>query len=329
MNRSKPRYRDNLPQLGDQIFIADGGLETSLIFLQEIDLPLFAAFPLIGSDHGVAQLKRYYAPYIELALEHGRGIVLDTPTWRASQGWGEQLGYSALDLQYFNEASVKLLEALRDEHASEQTPMVINGVIGPQDDGYNPGKLMSSAEAEAYHRAQIEAFADSRADMVTAVTMCYVDEAIGIARAAAKAGIPAAISFTTETDGRLPTGMTLRDAIQICESETGGSPAYYMINCAHASHFEHVLEGDEDWMRRIRGVRANASCKSHAELDEATELDAGNPVEFGQDYVKLGRRLSNLSVVGGCCGSDHRHIGEVCRSLEIDQREPQPRVAQA
>ena len=327
MNATTAQYRNNLPQLGDKMFIADGGLETSLIFLQEVDLPLFAAFPLIGYDKGVEELKHYYQPYVDMALRNKSGIILDTPTWRASHGWGEQLGYSVLDMQFFNEASVKLLEEMRDTHATEDTPMVINGAIGPQDDGYNPANLMSSADAEAYHSHQIEVFAQTGADMITAVTMCYVEEAIGIARAAKKAGIPAAISFTTETDGRLPTGMTLRDAIQICESETDGSPVYYMINCAHASHFDHVLDGDEDWMQRIYGVRANASCKSHAELDEATELDEGNPKEFGQDYAALRARLKNLKVVGGCCGTDHRHIDEVCRSLGIDQGDPQQQVA--
>lgn len=327
MNTANAQYRDSLPQLGDKMFIADGGLETCLIFLQDIDLPLFAAFPLMGTDQGIDQLRAYYEPYLDIARRNKAGIILDTPTWRASHGWGEQLGYSVLDMQFFNESSVDMLVDLREKHASADTPIVVNGAIGPQDDGYNPSNLMSSAEAESYHCLQIETFARTQADMITAVTMAYVEEAIGIARAAKKASIPVAISFTVETDGRLPTGMTLRDAIQICESETDGAPAYYMINCAHPSHFDHVLEGDEDWKHRIFGVRANASCKSHAELDEATELDDGNPEEFGQDYVELRSKLKNLKVVGGCCGTDHRHIDEVCRSLNIDNADSGQRVA--
>ena len=327
MTEQQPIYRNQLPQMGSKMFIADGGLETSLIFLQEVELPLFAAFPLIGNDKGVNQLKSYYAPYIDIALANNAGIILDTPTWRASHGWGDQLGYSELDMQFFNEASVNLLVNLRDKHQSAETPMVINGAIGPKGDGYSPNNIMSSAAAEAYHSHQVETFAQTQADMVTAVTIPYVEEAIGIARAAAKAGIPAAISFTTETDGKLPTGMSLRDAIQITDSETNGSPIYYMINCAHPTHFNHVIDTDEEWMQRIYGIRANASCMSHAELDEALELDDGNPQEFGQDYVDLNRKLRNLKVIGGCCGTDHRHIEEVCRSLDIANREPGKQVA--
>jgi S-methylmethionine-dependent homocysteine/selenocysteine methylase len=311
------RYRDNLPQLGDRKFITDGGIETALIFLQEIDLPLFAAFPLVADIEGVAQLKAYYQPFIDLAISSNAGFILDTPTWRCSRGWAEQLGYTARDTQFFNEASVRLMGEIRDRNASADTPIVINGAIGPQDDGYNPANLISADEAEEYHRHQVEVFAASQADMVTAVTLTYPQEAIGIARAAAKAGIPAAISFTVETDGRLPTGASLQEAIEITDAETGASPVYYMINCAHPTHFNHVIGGDAAWMQRIYGVRANASCMSHAELDEASELDDGNPREFGRDYIELQQKLGNLRIYGGCCGTDHRHIAEVCRSLRL------------
>ena len=316
-----PKYRYNLPQLGSGAFITDGGLETALIFLQDIDLPLFAAFPLVASDEGVAQLKAYYEPFIDLARANKAGFILDTPTWRCSLDWAEQLGYTAQDVQFFNQASIRLLCEIRERHENPATPIVINGVVGPQDDGYNPSSLMSSEEAEHYHSQQVRAFADSQADMVTAVTMTYPEEAIGIARAAAKAGIPSAISFTVETDGHLPTGASLKEAIEFTDAETYGSPVYYMINCAHPSHFDHVVGEDEAWQQRIYGIRANASRMSHAELDEATELDDGNPREFGAEYVDLRRKLSQLRVFGGCCGTDHRHIAEVCQSLEIGDDE--------
>ena len=315
MSTTFSKYRNKLPQLGSKMFITDGGLETTLVFLRNIDLPMFAAFPLVNNNDGIQQLKAYFAPYIDIALSNKTGIILDTPTWRASHGWGKQLGYSKLDIQYFNETSVRLIAEMRDTLASEDTPIVVNGVIGPQDDGYNPTQIMSAKQAKTYHRHQIETFANSEADMVTAVTMTYANEAIGIARAAKQAGIPAVVSFTVETDGLLPSGMSLQEAIEITDAETGSSPAYYMINCAHPSHFDHVLNGNDGWMKRIYGVRANASCKSHAELDEATELDDGNPQEFGQEYVALRSKLSNLKVVGGCCGTDHRHIEHVCNAL--------------
>lgn len=313
-------YRNKLPQLTRQDFIADGGLETVFVFQKNIDLPLFAAISLVNSDPGIAALKGYYRPYIDLAIEHGAGIILDTPTWRAGLGWAEQLGYSASKMRQLNQLSVEMLVELRDRFAAAQSPMVINGVVGPQGDGYNPAEILDAAEAEIYHRHQVESFADSAADMITAVTMTYTNEAIGITRAAAKAGMPIAVSFTVETDGRLPDGTSLRDAILTVDKETRSYPVYYMINCAHPSHFSDELKkGSPDWLDRIYGIRANASCKSHAELDESVELDDGDPDSFGQLYAELGTRLKNLSVVGGCCGTDHRHVGNICQTLMSKQ----------
>jgi homocysteine S-methyltransferase len=192
--------------------------------------------------------------------------------------------------------------------------------VGPRGDGYDPAALMSDKEAEAYHRAQIETFRDTAADMVSAITMTHVEEAIGIARAAARAGLPAAISFTVETDGRLPTGHTLAEAIERVDAATSRYPAYYMINCAHPTHFEHVLEAGAPWVERLRGLRANASRKSHAELNESPELDIGDPVELGAEHAALRRRLPHLTVMGGCCGTDDRHVAAIAAAcLTLDR----------
>ncbi len=304
-----------LPHQSDKLFIADGGLETAFVFQKNFDLPLFAAFHLLNSQAGIEELKSYYEDYADIALRNGLGLVLDTPTWRASIGWGEQLGYTPREIRRYNEISVSLLRDFRAEFATPDNPMIINGAIGPQDDGYNPSTLLSVDEAIRYHGHQVRALAESGADMVTAVTMTYAEEAIGITRAAQAAGIPVAVSFTVETDGRLPNGMSLEDAISAVDAATDNAPVYFMINCAHPSHFDHVLQNDLRWTDRIFGIRANASCKSHAELDEMVELDEGNPVEFGLSYAQLKSQLKNLRVVGGCCGTDHRHVDEVCRSL--------------
>ncbi|HJS18167.1 MAG TPA: homocysteine S-methyltransferase family protein, partial [Anaerolineales bacterium] len=165
-----------------------------------------------------------------------------------------------------------------------------------------------------YHREQIETFAASSADLVTAITMNYVEEAIGIARAAQKANIPVVISFTVETNGNLPTGQTLKSAVEQVEAATAGYPAYYMINCAHPTHFEHVLSEGGAWLGRLRGLRANASQRSHAELNEAPDLDEGNPVELGKQYARLKQRLPYLNVMGGCCGTDHRHLEQIAQT---------------
>jgi S-methylmethionine-dependent homocysteine/selenocysteine methylase len=302
-------YRDHLPQLDGDLFLTDGGIETTLIFHDGIDLPEFAAFPLLETGDGRDALRRYFRPYLELARERGAGFLLETPTWRANRDWGARLGYSEDALVAVNRDAIAFMEELRDEHVGER-PFVISGCIGPQGDGYDPDELLSADAAEAYHRAQIETFAGTAADLVTALTMTYPEEAIGVVRAAAASGIPAAISFTVETDGRLPNGDALPDAVARVDAETDGSAAYFMVNCAHPTHFQHVLTPGA-WRERVRGVRANASTKSHAELDEAEELDAGDPVELAARYVELRQEMPQLNVLGGCCGTDHRHIAAI------------------
>jgi S-methylmethionine-dependent homocysteine/selenocysteine methylase len=305
------KYRENLPQLGGDLFLTDGGIETVLIFHEGLDLPAFAAFDLLKDEEGTERLRSYYTPYVDLARERGVGFVLESPTWRASPRWAKELGYDREELDRLNRKAIRLLEEIRDEQEAGGPPLVISGCIGPQDDGYNPTELLSAEAAQEYHSTQIGTFAGTAADMVTAITMTYADEATGIARAAAEAGIPAAISFTVETDGRLPSGQALGEAIEQVDRETGASPSYYMINCAHPTHFMSVLEEGDGWRERIRGLRANASTMSHAELDEAEELDDGDPADLGARYAELRDQLPRLCVLGGCCGTDHRHVAEI------------------
>jgi S-methylmethionine-dependent homocysteine/selenocysteine methylase len=304
-------YRARLPQLDDDFFLTDGGIETTLIFLEGLELPDFAAFDLLRRPGGEAALRRYFATYAALARRFGTGLVLESATWRASADWGKRLGYGAADLAAANRRAIDILADIRRELREHPKPVVISGCVGPRGDGYNPAQTMSESDAQAYHAEQIETFRDTPADMVTAITMNYVEEAIGIARDAQRAGMPVAISFTVETDGRLPTGQALRAAVEAVDATTGRYPAYYMVNCAHPTHFERVLAGGEPWVQRLRGVRANASRKSHAELNEATELDIGDPTELAEQHAALRRRLPHLTVMGGCCGTDDRHVERI------------------
>jgi S-methylmethionine-dependent homocysteine/selenocysteine methylase len=308
------RYRQHLPQLGTSLFVTDGGIETTMIFHERLDLPYFAAFHLLKDAAEEAALGKYFRTYAELANRYEVGCVLESATWRASPDWGAKLGYSQETLVEANRKAIALLHEIRRDHERDGAPMVISGCIGPRGDGYNPKAFMSETEAERYHALQVATFRDADADMVTATTMTYAEEAIGIARAARAAGMPVVVSFTVETDGRLPSGHTLREAIERVDVATDRAPAYYMINCAHPTHFDSVLIKGAPWLSRIRGLRANASAKSHAELDEAKELDAGNPVELGRQYRQLRDRLPNLNVLGGCCGTDHRHIEAMCKA---------------
>ncbi len=306
-----PKYRDDLPHLDGRMFLTDGGIETTLIFQEHVPLREFASFDLLQSDEGTEILARCYRPYAELARRFRTGLLLESPSWRASPAWGAKLGYSLKELDAANRKSIRLLEQLRDEFESAETPVILSGCLGPRGDGYIPEVAMADEEAEAYHAAQIEVFADSNADLICAMTMNYVEEAAGIAQACRKTGMPVVISFTVETDGRLPTGDSLQTAIRHVDEATGAYPLYYMVNCAHPTHFVSVLGEHKLCAQRIRGIRANASRKSHAELNESTELDPGNPVEFGGEYADLKRRIPGLSVLGGCCGTDHRHVEQI------------------
>ncbi|HVE09339.1 MAG TPA: homocysteine S-methyltransferase family protein [Paraburkholderia sp.] len=309
-------YRTCLPQLEDRLFMADGGLETTLIFHDGIELPCFAAFDLLKDAAGIARLERYFERYAALARDEGVGAVLETPTWRANPDWARRLGYDDAELEGVNRRAVDLLMRVRARWETPATPIVISGNLGPRGDGYRPDVRMSVEQARAYHQPQLDTFAATLADMAGAFTMNYVEEALGIAQAARAAALPLAVSFTLETDGRLPSGDTLADAIARTDDATGGYPVYYMINCAHPTHFDTMLAEGGAWRERIRGVRANASRQSHAELDEATELDDGDPAELGAQYRALRAWLARMNVVGGCCGTDHRHVAQICRALK-------------
>lgn len=306
------KHRNALPQLAGDFFMTDGGIETTLIFLEGQDLPHFAAFHLFKTPEGEGVLRKYFLTYAALAKRFNTGLILETATWRANPDWGEKLGYGKGPLADANTKAVRLIEEIRSEYETSETPIVISGCIGPRGDGYIADRAMSEIEAEDYHRMQIETFAATAADLVTAMTINYAEEAVGLARAAKHANMPVVISFTVETDGRLPTGQSLGDAIKQVDDATSKYPAYFMINCAHPSHFDRVVGGDELWLERIRGLRANASRMSHAELNEASELDAGIPSDLGQEYAGLRKRqLKHLNVMGGCCGTDHRHIEQI------------------
>lgn len=291
-------------------FLTDGGLETTMVFHEGLDLPAFAAFPLLKDDQGRAVLRKYFDAFLQLAKDNETGFVLDTPTWRASHGWADDTGETPEAIDRLNAKAISFARDIAADWEAQGVPVVVNGAIGPAGDGYVPDNAMTAREAQEYHARQVVSFATAGADMVSAVTMNYVEEAIGIARAAKAAGVPVVISFTVETDGKLPTGQTVEDAIAEVDAATDAVPIYYMINCAHPDHFSAILEGAE-WTSRLGGFRANASRMSHEELDNSEELDDGDPKEFGQLHAAMLKGLSNIKVLGGCCGTDHRHVGEV------------------
>ena len=287
--------------------LTDAGLETVLIFEDGIDLPQFAAFPLVDTDEGRAALKRYYTPFLELARDRGVPLVLSTPTWRANSDWGTLLGYDAAALDAINRRAVAFVEEVRNEVLGADRDIVIEGCIGPRSDGYAPTLIMDANKAEQYHAVQIGTFADAGCEQVAVITLTYPDEAIGAVRAAKAADVPIVIGFTVETNGRLPSGDSIAGAIAAVDDATDGAALGYMINCAHPTHLADALPAG-DSRRRIISLRANASTRSHAELDEAEELDAGDPDDLAARYVALRSELPGLEVLGGCCGTNIRHV---------------------
>lgn len=308
------KYRTNLPQLSGDLFLTDGGLETTMVFHEGFDMPYFAAFPLLENAKGQDAFNRYFHNYCTIAEKYEVGFILEAVTWRASIDWASKLGYSKSGLDETLHKAVDFLIPYRKQYEGEQSKFVISSAIGPRGDGYTPENIMTVEEAEDYHSGHIETLAKTDTDMLTAFTLNYAEEAIGIARAAKNYNLPVVLAFTLETDGKLPTGQTLKDAIGQVENDTDKYPVYYKINCAHPTHFEDVVSTNEPWLEKICSLRANASKRSHAELDEAEELDEGNPEELGIQYRQLREYLPNLNVLGGCCGTDHRHIEAICKA---------------
>lgn len=308
------RYRNALPQLGEQVFLTDTGLETTLIFHDGFELPYFAAMTLLRDEAGRLALDRYFLEHARVAAQAGTGFILESATWRASSDWGGLLGYDRAALAAANRLAVERLLDLRDQLGIE-ADVVVSGCLGPRGDGYDGTTRMKPNEARDYHAEQVQTLAATDADMVHAMTITYPDEAVGVVLAAAVAEIPVAVSFTVETDGALPDGTALGAAIERVDDATGGTAAYYGVNCAHPTHFADLLDPAAAWAPRLRALRANASRKSHAELDEAASLDAGDPEDLGAHYAALHNSLPSLTVLGGCCGTDVRHLRAIAAAL--------------
>lgn len=300
---------------GNPVYLSDGGLETTLIYHQGINLNHFAAFELLTNEAGRNELRKYYEPYLRLASQRGTRFILQTPTWRASPEWAAKLGYSNDEVVRLNREAVRFVRSIAGDVATNVSGILISGAIGPRGDGYKVEHIMTREEAKTYHEIQVNAFASEGVDLVEAMTMNYSDEAIGIVKAAESASVPVVISFTVETDGKVPSGESLKQAIERTDQMTSGYVEYFMINCAHPQHFIDVLKEDGNWKRRIQGIRANASMKSHAELDESTELDAGDKEVLAQGYSRIREFLPDLRVIGGCCGTDHTHVACISDAL--------------
>lgn len=306
------RYRNQLPQMAGDLFLVYAGMETDLLFNQGIDLPGFASYPLLETESGQQILSQYLAQSIDLGHANGIGVILESPTWVANRDRGADIGYTPEVLKIRNIQAIELMASVRD--LKGDLPTVLSANIGPRSDAYAPAEQMTAQDAESYHTEQIETLASTDVDVISGYTLAYPEEAIGMVRAARKFELPVIIAFTVETDGCLPTGARLGEAIEAVDKATDGYASYFMVNCAHTDHFIDVLV-DEGWVHRLKGIVANASRCSHAELDEATELDAGDPQEFGRQLAALYATHPSINILGGCCGTDMLHMGEIAKAI--------------
>jgi S-methylmethionine-dependent homocysteine/selenocysteine methylase len=296
-------------------FLTDGGLETTLVFKEGVELRHFAAFELLKDPIKRRLIRNYFENYLRIAEKYRLAFVLETPTWRANPDWGYKLGYTLAELKDFNHAAVSFLREISKGPLGAKVNHEISGCIGPRGDGYQTSSKMTVEEARCYHDFQIRSLSQAGVDRITAMTLGYEEEAVGIIKASQGYNVPVVISFTLETDGKLPCGTTLKNAIHQVDSATNSYPKFYMVNCAHPEHFKDQFANQEDWHNRIGGIRANASTKSHAELDESTTLDRGDLYQFAIGYQYLKKQLPFLQVIGGCCGTDEEHLEKVCSSL--------------
>jgi len=303
-----PKYRENLPLLGRDIYACYVGMPTEIIYRDGIDLPGFASYPLLLNPDHKNLIRNYICNLVDLARDQNVGLILDSETWVANRDRGAKLGFSPDDLKKLNIEAIELIADVREEKGD--LPTVLCGQVGPRGDGYAPSDLMSTQEAEDYHSEQIEIYSKTEADLVSGFTLCYPEEASGVVRAAQRFDMPVAIAFTVETDGRLPTGVSVKEAIEQVDEESDGGAIYYLINCAHPDHFTNIFS-DEPWMKRLRGVVANASRCSHAELEVSEELDEGDPDELGILVGGLRKQFPHFNILGGCCGTNLRHMKRI------------------
>ena len=308
------KYRNDLPQLNGDLFLTNGGLETTLIYHENIQIPCFASFDILKDEKGCQWMKNYLRSFVDIGEKSNVGFILESATWRANSDWIRKLNYDDKDIRNINRKSIHLLEEVRNEYEGSTFPIVLTASIGPRGDGYNPSILMTPQQSQIYHSEQIEILSQTNVDMISAITLNYPNEAIGIVNAAKQFHMPIIISFTLENNGKLATGHTLKEAIQIVDQATNNTPIYYMVNCTHPTVLLNLIHVNEDWLKRIRGIKGNASKKSHDELDQCKELDDGNPLEFAEDIRTLLYKLNNLNVLGGCCGTDQRHLQQVSKS---------------
>ena len=304
-----------LPHQTDRLYLTDGGIETWLMYKEGFELPHFCDFQFLADARGREALRKYYREFALIARQQRAGYVFCSLTYRASRDWGQLLGLSSDTLAEMNREAIAFYREIAREVGLDPQVTLYSGCIGPRGDAYEINATITANASQDYHSAQIETFRQAGVDLVTALTLKSVEEAIGIARAAKAAAVPSVISFTLDRNRTVDGARTLRAAIEAVDTATGGAPAYYMINCSHPMDFGPALD-QGDWVRRIRGVRANASSLEHGMLCQLGHLEEGDAVELAAQHGELARIYPHMNVFGGCCGTDFVHVRRICEAVQ-------------
>jgi S-methylmethionine-dependent homocysteine/selenocysteine methylase len=307
--------RDFPPRLENKFYLTEGGTETDVLYKWGFELPEFAMFPLLDDPKADQVIRDIYRRYFDVAEKHDTGMLIVGHDYRASPDWGAKLGYTPEGLADMERRTIGFLDSIRREYEDRVSDVYIAGGVGPRGDAYGTGGGITEAEAEDYHSVQLTTLKSTPADMAIALTINNIAEAVGIVRAAESIDIPIGISLTLTTEGRLGSGPTLRDAIETIEEKTNGAAAWFGTNCSHPLEFASALADDGPWRDRLRYVRPNAAKMDKVALCKLGHLEDGDPVELGEQMGGVARRFPRADILGGCCGTDERHLGEIAKNV--------------
>lgn len=305
-----------------RLYLAEGGQETEIMYRHGHALPHFAMFTLLEKPQAVADMQDMYRRYLDTAASHGFAALIGGLDYRASPDWGDLLGYSREGLADLQLAAIEFLREVAQPYSDQLPDIRIAGCVGPRGDAYSLNQSITAEEAEDYHSVQIATLKQAKVDLVSAMTLNSVAEAVGIARAASTAGLPVCIGFTLDSRSRLQSGPTLREAIEAVDREAGDSkPDFFGINCSHPAEFEPALEPG-DWIQRIRSLRPNAALMDKIELCQLGHLEEGDPRELGELMGDLARRYPHIDIWGGCCGTWDKHLDAIAGNVLAARQRP-------
>lgn len=298
-----------------ELFLTEGGTETEIMYKHGFELPEFAMFPLLENPIAVTAMRDMFRSQLDVAAEFAMSMLLTGIDYRASPDWGAKLGYSPHGLAQANIQSIEFLRELAGEYNGQIPRTLIGGTIGPRGDAYQLNRTITAAEAEDYHSVQLATLKQAAVDFACAATFNNIPEAVGVARAAKKIGVPLIVSLTVDSSSRLKSGPTVADAIQAIDFEAAdAAPISYLLNCSHPVEFEPALTAGP-WTSRLHGFRPNASKMEKLALCKLGHLEEGDPVELGRLMGGLARRYPHMNVWGGCCGTGDTHLRAIARNV--------------